>query len=198
MNYEPFPSHWTQLKLWNHPFCCAFAVCCSRLCVQREFAYVQLAIEVSGQRPLWRWSCCVIWSFDSWKNYQHVPIVGHLLLMYFSSCSLYFVVFEMIFQNAAYLRIFCVLSFSGILNVHPSILPRWRGASPIIHTILNGDRETGISVMEIRPKQWVPFVWLKHNCSCSLAIWLLLLLFYGLWLLECLEIIVLVLFVVSM
>jgi methionyl-tRNA formyltransferase len=39
----------------------------------------------------------------------------------------------------------------GILNVHPSILPRWRGASPIIHTILNGDRETGISIMEIRP-----------------------------------------------
>jgi methionyl-tRNA formyltransferase len=39
----------------------------------------------------------------------------------------------------------------GILNVHPSILPRWRGASPIIHTILNGDKETGISVMEIRP-----------------------------------------------
>ena len=42
---------------------------------------------------------------------------------------------------------------SGILNVHPSILPRWRGASPIIHTILNGDKETGISIMEIRPKQ---------------------------------------------
>lgn len=42
----------------------------------------------------------------------------------------------------------------GILNVHPSILPRWRGASPIIHTILNGDRETGISVMEIRPKHF--------------------------------------------
>lgn len=39
----------------------------------------------------------------------------------------------------------------GILNVHPSILPRWRGASPIIHTILNDDKETGISVMEIRP-----------------------------------------------
>lgn len=39
----------------------------------------------------------------------------------------------------------------GILNVHPSILPRWRGASPIIHTLLNDDKETGISVMQIRP-----------------------------------------------
>ena len=43
--------------------------------------------------------------------------------------------------------------YSGILNMHPSLLPRWRGASPIIHTILNGDPETGISIMEIRPKQ---------------------------------------------
>jgi len=42
---------------------------------------------------------------------------------------------------------------SGILNVHPSILPRWRGASPIIHTILSGDKETGISIMDIRPAQ---------------------------------------------
>lgn len=42
----------------------------------------------------------------------------------------------------------------GILNVHPSLLPRWRGASPIIHTVLNGDTETGISIMELRPKHF--------------------------------------------
>lgn len=45
------------------------------------------------------------------------------------------------------------VSFSGILNMHPSLLPRWRGASPIIHTILNGDVITGVSIMEIRPRQ---------------------------------------------
>ncbi|WAR09916.1 FMT-like protein [Mya arenaria] len=28
---------------------------------------------------------------------------------------------------------------NGILNMHPSLLPRWRGASPIVHTILNND-----------------------------------------------------------
>ncbi|XP_048749170.2 methionyl-tRNA formyltransferase, mitochondrial-like [Ostrea edulis] len=42
----------------------------------------------------------------------------------------------------------------GILNIHPSLLPRWRGASPIEHTILYGDTETGISIMEIRPKHF--------------------------------------------
>jgi len=42
----------------------------------------------------------------------------------------------------------------GMLNVHPSILPRWRGASPILHTILNGDEETGISIIQIRPSRF--------------------------------------------
>lgn len=42
----------------------------------------------------------------------------------------------------------------GILNVHASLLPRWRGAAPIIHSILNGDETTGISIMEIRPKKF--------------------------------------------
>ena len=35
----------------------------------------------------------------------------------------------------------------GCLNLHASLLPRWRGAAPIQHAVLAGDRETGISVM---------------------------------------------------
>lgn len=35
----------------------------------------------------------------------------------------------------------------GFVNVHPSLLPRWRGASPIASTILHGDLNTGISIM---------------------------------------------------
>ncbi len=35
----------------------------------------------------------------------------------------------------------------GCINVHASLLPRWRGASPIQHAILHGDRETGITIM---------------------------------------------------
>jgi methionyl-tRNA formyltransferase len=37
----------------------------------------------------------------------------------------------------------------GCLNVHASLLPRWRGASPIQHAILAGDRETGVSLMQM-------------------------------------------------
>ena len=35
----------------------------------------------------------------------------------------------------------------GVLNVHPSLLPRWRGASPIPAAILAGDDQTGVTVM---------------------------------------------------
>lgn len=37
----------------------------------------------------------------------------------------------------------------GMINVHASLLPRWRGASPINHAILEGDSETGISIMQM-------------------------------------------------
>ena len=42
---------------------------------------------------------------------------------------------------------------SGIINVHPSVLPRWRGSSPLIYTIASGDPTGGVSIMDIRPKQ---------------------------------------------
>lgn len=37
----------------------------------------------------------------------------------------------------------------GAVNVHPSLLPRYRGAAPIEHTLLNGDQETGVSIIEL-------------------------------------------------
>jgi methionyl-tRNA formyltransferase len=37
----------------------------------------------------------------------------------------------------------------GCINVHASLLPRWRGASPIQHAILAGDPETGVSLMQM-------------------------------------------------
>ncbi len=37
----------------------------------------------------------------------------------------------------------------GAVNVHASLLPRWRGASPIAQAILAGDAETGVSIMRL-------------------------------------------------
>ncbi len=40
----------------------------------------------------------------------------------------------------------------GCINIHVSLLPRWRGAAPIEHALLAGDVKTGISVIKISPK----------------------------------------------
>ena len=42
-----------------------------------------------------------------------------------------------------------LLSRYPILNVHPSLLPRWRGAAPIERAILAGDAETGVSIIRL-------------------------------------------------
>jgi methionyl-tRNA formyltransferase len=42
-----------------------------------------------------------------------------------------------------------LLSEFPILNVHPSLLPRWRGAAPIERAIMAGDEQTGVCIMEL-------------------------------------------------
>ncbi|MFH0905301.1 MAG: methionyl-tRNA formyltransferase [bacterium] len=37
----------------------------------------------------------------------------------------------------------------GIVNVHPSFLPKYRGTSPVVSAILNGEQETGVTIMKI-------------------------------------------------
>jgi len=38
------------------------------------------------------------------------------------------------------------------LNVHPSLLPRWRGAAPIERALMAGDRETGVTIIRLEPE----------------------------------------------
>lgn len=64
--------------------------------------------------------------------------------------------------RAAEAEIFCVAAYGcilpdevltmapgGCVNVHASLLPRWRGAAPIQRSILEGDERTGVSIMRI-------------------------------------------------
>ena len=44
---------------------------------------------------------------------------------------------------------FLDLTKKGFINIHASLLPKWRGAAPIQRSIMNLDKETGISVMRI-------------------------------------------------
>ena len=47
---------------------------------------------------------------------------------------------------------FLNLTKKGFINIHGSILPRWRGAAPIQRSIMNLDKETGISIMKLVEK----------------------------------------------
>jgi methionyl-tRNA formyltransferase len=42
-----------------------------------------------------------------------------------------------------------ILSSFELVNVHPSLLPRWRGAAPVERAIMAGDAQTGVSIMRV-------------------------------------------------
>ena len=44
------------------------------------------------------------------------------------------------------------LPLFGCINIHVSLLPRWRGAAPIEHTLINGDKESGVSIIQMVEK----------------------------------------------
>ena len=53
----------------------------------------------------------------------------------------------------------------GIINVHSSLLPKYRGASPIHSAVINGDKETGVSIMYIEETLDSGDVILKEYCA---------------------------------
>jgi len=55
----------------------------------------------------------------------------------------------------------------GCLNIHASLLPRWRGAAPIERAILEGDRETGISIMKMNEGLDTGDIMLDKKCKIS-------------------------------
>ena len=76
--------------------------------------------------------------YDFAKIREHVPELGSLGADVMVTCAYG----QLLTQE--------VLSAfpKGVYNIHASLLPRWRGASPIQHAILAGDEKTGVTVMK--------------------------------------------------
>jgi methionyl-tRNA formyltransferase len=55
----------------------------------------------------------------------------------------------------------------GMINIHPSLLPKYRGPSPIQSALLNGDKETGVSVIRITDKMDAGPVLLRERIDIS-------------------------------
>ena len=49
-------------------------------------------------------------------------------------------------------KFFLNIAKLGFINIHASLLPKWRGAAPIQRAIINGDKKIGISIMKIEEK----------------------------------------------
>ena len=54
-----------------------------------------------------------------------------------------------------------------MLNVHPSLLPRWRGAAPIERAIMAGDEETGVTIMRVTAGLDSGPIALRRRCRSS-------------------------------
>lgn len=53
----------------------------------------------------------------------------------------------------------------GCINIHASLLPRWRGASPIQHAILAGDKNSGVTIMQMARRMDAGDIWLQSECA---------------------------------
>ncbi len=55
----------------------------------------------------------------------------------------------------------------GCINIHASLLPRWRGASPIQQVLLAGEGETGITITQMHKEMDAGDIWLQVDCPVS-------------------------------
>ncbi len=55
----------------------------------------------------------------------------------------------------------------GCINIHASLLPKWRGASPIQHTILAGEETSGVTIMQMQRAMDAGDIWLQAECEIS-------------------------------
>lgn len=56
----------------------------------------------------------------------------------------------------------------GCFNVHTSLLPKYRGAAPVQHTILNGEDTSGISIIKMDPNLDTGDIW--HTIKCPVNV----------------------------
>ncbi len=108
-----------------------------------------IAVVTQPPRPVGRKKFMTYSAVDSWAHDRHgVVTIREFDLRKFPEADLGIV--------AAYGRIIpaaIIKKFKfGILNIHPSLLPKYRGASPIQTAILEGETEIGVSIIKMDEK----------------------------------------------
>ena len=123
--------------------------------ILNERGYIPIAIVTSPDRPRGRGLHLTPSETKEWALANNIPVLDPEMITS--------EVIEEILQYKAEYGI-CVAygkilpaelinSFpKGILNIHYSLLPKYRGASPVETTLLNGDNATGVTIQQMIPK----------------------------------------------
>ena len=80
-----------------------------------------------------------------------------------TGCTILVCVAFGLYFNARFLSLFA----HGTFNLHPSLLPRFRGASPIVSTILSGDKWAGVSIIEIAKTMDGGDIFAQKRIACT-------------------------------
>jgi methionyl-tRNA formyltransferase len=129
----------------------AFSVPC--LEAIRSSAHDLLAVYTQPDRPAGRGRHLQISAVKAWANDHAITVHQPLnfkdpreaeLLMALQPDIMIVIAYGLILPR----RILDIPRY-GCINVHASLLPRWRGASPIQHAIWHGDSTTGITIMQM-------------------------------------------------
>lgn len=116
-------------------------------------AHALSAVYTQPDRPAGRGRQLQASAVKEWAQSHQLPVIQPLnfkqneaieALAAFKPDVLVVIAYGLIFPQAI-----LDLPRFGCINVHASLLPRWRGASPIQHAILKGDTETGVTIMQM-------------------------------------------------
>ena len=112
-----------------------------------------LAVYTQPDRPAGRGRKLQASSVKDWALKHHIPTVQPIdfknqttldELASFEADLIVVIAYGLILP-----RVVLEMPRLGCINVHASLLPRWRGASPIQQAILHGDNKTGITIMQM-------------------------------------------------
>ncbi|HKY74415.1 MAG TPA: methionyl-tRNA formyltransferase [Patescibacteria group bacterium] len=107
-------------------------------------------------KPIGRKQIVTPCDLETWAKKQHIPVLNvdkDLLKMGVDGLNLP-PCDVLVVADFGYLVPSWLLAWptEGAYNIHPSLLPRWRGATPVPFTILFGDKETGVTVIKMNEK----------------------------------------------
>ena len=104
-----------------------------------------IAIVTQKPKPVGRKKVLEYSAVDRWAYKKGIKILRDLDIKNFPNADV-----GVLASYGGIIPTFIIDHFKlGILNVHPSLLPKYRGASPVPATIISGDKETGVSIIKL-------------------------------------------------